>query len=367
HRPRAQHPSRVAAELFAPRRHRREPPVLRARSHRARHRRRPEGHGRRAHRARHRRQRRLGSGQEGDRGDVRGDRVACRTQSAVRTAGCQRHGARLNTGMRFSRSSVLVSVAAVCVGCGSAPPPKPAPAPTIPINQKLGWILRLEDKRILRDPAPPAPVAPPPAPSPQSKSTPKIALPPPPPPVIADLTTLATDADPRIRRRAALAIGRVGLAEGAAAVKPLLADADADPRQMAAFALGLLADKTSMPELTAALQDADPRVRGRAAEALGLIGDAGSADAVGQMVAGYVKSGAIASMAPDEEKWGASPEADAVRLGLFALVRLKGYEALTAAIQDGSGRVSGWWPIAYALRRITDPRAAPLLRQLAAT
>src|SRR5262249_16612225 len=57
----------------------------------------------------------------------------------------------------------------------------------------------------------------------------------------------------------------------------------------------------------------------------------------------------------------------AVRLGLFALVRLKGYEALTAAIQDGSGRVSGWWPIAYALRRITDPRAAPLLRQLAAT
>src|SRR5262249_41330278 len=220
---------------------------------------------------------------------------------------------------------------------------------------------------ILRDPAPPAPVAPPPAPSPQSKSTPKIALPPPPPPVIADLTTLATDADPRIRRRAALAIGRVRLAEGAAAVKPLLADADADVRQMAAFATALLADKTSMPEVTAALQDAGPRVRGRAGGALGLIGDAGSADAVGQMVAGYVKSGAIASLAPDEEKWGASPEADAVRLGLFALVRLKGYEALTAAIQDGSGRVSGWWPIAYALRRITDPRAAPLLRQLAAT
>src|SRR4029077_7639326 len=105
----------------------------------------------------------------------------------------------------------------------------------------------------------------------------------------------------RIRRRAALAIGRVGLAEGAAAVQPLLTDADPDVRQMAAFALGLLADKTAGAALTTALQDADARVRGRAAEALGLIGDTGSAAAVGQMVAAYVKAGAIASMAPDEE------------------------------------------------------------------
>jgi cyclophilin family peptidyl-prolyl cis-trans isomerase/HEAT repeat protein len=136
---------------------------------------------------------------------------------------------------------------------------------------------------------------------------------------------------------------------------------------MAAFALGLLADKASVPDLTAALQDADPRTRGRAAEALGLIGDTASAAAVGQMVSAYVKAGAIASLAPDDEKWGASPEADAVRLGLFALVRQKGFEPLAAAVQDGSGRVSGWWPVAYALRRVNDPRAIPLLRLLAAT
>ena len=60
---------------------------------------------------------------------------------------------------------------------------------------------------------------------------------------------------------------------------------------MAAFALGLLADKTAVPALTTALQDADPRVRGRAAEALGLIGDTGSAAAVGQMVGGRGESG----------------------------------------------------------------------------
>src|SRR5436190_14148673 len=231
--------------------------------------------------------------------------------------------------MRQQRVIGLVSIAAFCAACGSAPPPKPAVTPTVAVDQKMSWILRLEDKRILRDPAPPAPAEPPPPPV---KSKSKAKPPPPPPaPVIADLTTLASDADPRIRRRAALAIGRVGLADGAAAVKPLLADADADVRQMAAFALGLLADKSSVPQLTAALQDADPRVRGRAAEALGLIGDTGSAAAVGQMVGAYVKAGAIASPAPDDEKWGASPQADAARLGLFALVRQKGYEPRAAA------------------------------------
>ena len=191
-----------------------------------------------------------------------------------------------------------------------------------------------------------------------------------PPPVVEpvpDLAALATDADPRIRRRAALAIGRVGLAEGGALLQPLLKDADGDVRQMAAFGLGLLADKTAVPALIAALQDPEPRVRGRAAEALGLIGDTGSAAAVGQMVSAYVRPGAIASLAPDDEQWPKTPEADAVRLGLFALVRQKGVEPLNAAIVDGSGRVSGWWPVAYALQRIGDPRAVPALKQLLAT
>jgi cyclophilin family peptidyl-prolyl cis-trans isomerase/HEAT repeat protein len=136
---------------------------------------------------------------------------------------------------------------------------------------------------------------------------------------------------------------------------------------MAAFGLGLLADKSAAASLTTALGDADARVRGRAAEALGLMGDAASAAAVGQMVGAGVKAGAIATIAPDDEQWPKSPEAEAVRLGVFALVRLKGYEPLAAAVQDASGRVSGWWPIAYALQRINDPRAIPALQQLAKT
>src|SRR4051812_30356267 len=264
-----------------------------------------------------------------------------------------------------SRHLLVILATGAAAACGSAPPKPPVIAAGPPPEQKMSWILRLENQRMLRDPvpSPPAPVVT--APVKGKSNTPVAAAPP--PVVIADLTTLAADSEPRIRRRAALAIGRVGLAEGAAALKPLLTDPDAEVRQMAAFALGLLGDKGSVAELTTALQDADPRVRGRAAEALGLIGDTGSAAAVGQMVGAYVKAGAIASLAPDDEKWGASPEADAVRLGLFALVRQKGFEPLASAVQDGSGRVSGWWPIAYALRRVNDPRAVPLLRQLAVT
>src|SRR5262245_61065615 len=149
--------------------------------------------------------------------------------------------------MRHLTCTGFVTIAALCAACGSAPPPKPAVAPTIAADQKMSWILRLEDTRMLRDTPPPAPVTPPPQPASKSKSKSKAAPPPPPPPVIADLTALASDSDPRIRRRAALAIGRVGLPDGAAAVKPLLADADPDVRQMAAFALGLLADKASVP------------------------------------------------------------------------------------------------------------------------
>ena len=262
--------------------------------------------------------------------------------------------------MRYTPLLGLVMIASFNTACASAPPVAPKTAVVAP-DLKMSWILRLEDQRILRAPAPPPVVAPP---VPQNQRKGKTPEPLSPPVVTPDLTALAADPEPRIRRRAALAIGRVGLPEGAALLQPLLTDTDPDVRQMAAFGLGLLADQTSVPALTVALQDANPLVRGRAAEALGLIGDPGSAAAVGQMVSAYIKQGAIASLAPDDEAAN-TPEADAVRLGLFALVRQKAWEPLSAAVQDQAGRVSTWWPVAYALQRINDPRALPALRQLA--
>ena len=259
----------------------------------------------------------------------------------------------------MNRRAFFVSFALITAACASAPPRKPA-AQLLSTDQKMTWILQLEDRRILREVPPPEP---PPTPEELKKKKKKAA--PAPAPVLPDLGRLVTDPDARIRRRAAIAVGRVGLVEGVAMLAPLLNDPEPEVRQMAAFGLGLIGDRTAVATLTPALQDSDPRVRGRAAEALGLIGDPSAAGAVSAMVVGYVRQGALASLAPDEEQWPKTPESDAVRLGLFALVRLKSWDALAAAALDPSGRpVSAWWPVAYALQRINDKRALPALQQL---
>ena len=245
----------------------------------------------------------------------------------------------------------------VLAACASAPPPAPVLVPTEP---PLASIIRLEDRRELRD-APP-PVTPPPA-EPAGRRGRAAVVPPP----VPDLTVLLNDALAQTRRRAALAIGRVGLADG---VAPLLGRLASDPevevRQMSAFALGLLGRREAITPLRAALADASPVVRGRAAEALGLIGDTGGAEAIGAMVAAYVKAGALATVVADESSIPLTPEIEAMRLGVYALARLKAYEPLAAALLDPSGKpVTRWWPVAYAFRRVGDPRAAPALRALA--
>jgi cyclophilin family peptidyl-prolyl cis-trans isomerase/HEAT repeat protein len=133
---------------------------------------------------------------------------------------------------------------------------------------------------------------------------------------------------------------------------------------MAAFALGLIGDVSAEPALTPLLADAAPLVRGRSAEALGLINATGAAAAIGKMAAEYARSPAVTALQPDDETWPLAPEATAFELGLFALVRLKGYEPLAAAVLDGGTPVTTWWPVAYALQRIEDKRAAPALLHL---
>ena len=59
---------------------------------------------------------------------------------------------------------------------------------------------------------------------------------------------------------------------------------------------------------------------------------------------------------------------EAVRLGIYALVRLGAYDALASVLLDGSGRpISRWWPVAYGFRRVNDPRAGPALLALLAS
>jgi HEAT repeat protein/cyclophilin family peptidyl-prolyl cis-trans isomerase len=259
-------------------------------------------------------------------------------------------------GVRAAIASALLLVSA----CVTTPPPKP-PAIEVPMRQKMAWILQLEDQRILRLDLP-APAPPPPPPVKGRRAAPVVV----PPPLSSspDLAVLVRDSEARIRRRAALAIGRVKLADGVTLLVPALADTDPDVRAMAAFALGLIGEASAESSLAPLLKDPSPLVRGRAAEALGQIGATGSAAAIGQMAGEYARNAAVSAMQPDDETRPAAPEAEAFKLGLFALVRLRAFEPLATAVLDGGRPISNWWPIAYALQRVEDPRAAPALQQL---
>ena len=270
---------------------------------------------------------------------------------------------------RMSSRALLAGVVIAIAGCASAPPAPPAPVVTW--EQKLGWILSLEDRRLLADPSlAPAAVVAPGAPRQGAAAAPFIAEP--------DLLVLVRDPEPRVRHRAALAIGRVGLSDGVPALVALLEDAEPDVRGIAAFAIGLVGDTDGVAPLVAALADDAPLVRGRAAEGLGLVcetarGESPTCDdtvapAIAGMAEGYI---AAAGAMTGDEQTASSPEADAWRLAAFALVRMRDWPALARITIDASGRpVTSWWPVAYALQRVGDaagvePRAA--LRALAAS
>src|SRR3954469_3295396 len=81
--------------------------------------------------------------------------------------------------------------------------PAATPAPPT-FEQKMSWMLRLEDQRVLRDPASAVPVPAPPVVGKGVLLVPQPPPPPPPPP--PDLIRLLSDSEGRVRRRAALAI-----------------------------------------------------------------------------------------------------------------------------------------------------------------
>jgi cyclophilin family peptidyl-prolyl cis-trans isomerase/HEAT repeat protein len=220
--------------------------------------------------------------------------------------------------------------------------------------------MRLEDQRLLRDPNPPPPATLVPA----TAKTPAVVARPAP----SDLVRLLADPEGRVRRRAAQAVGRVGLPEGTTPLSMLLTDAEVEVRQMAAFSLGLIGDSAARPALATALKDADPILQGRAAEALGNIGDRSDAAAIAAMAQAHIKAGALATIAADDLSYPLAPPIEAVRLGLYALVRLGAYDAIAATVLDAGGQpVSTWWPIAYALQRPADVRATPALVTLLST
>jgi HEAT repeat protein len=261
--------------------------------------------------------------------------------------------------------AAVVVTAGIAAGCATKVAPPAAVQPPVeapaPLDTRIAWLLRLEAQRHLRDPGGSLAIAAEP-----------ITLAPARTP---DLIALLFDVDPAVRGRAALAIGRVGMAEG---IKPLavaLSDTDASVRAHAAFALGLIGRADAADALQRALTDADPMVRGRAAEGLGLIaaqltgaeatafrGPAAAAVADAFSTCGPL----IAGIAPDDEESPKPPDIESCRLAIFALARLREYEPLARVVLGADGRpVSPWWPVAYALQRVGDTRAVPALLMLA--
>ena len=87
-----------------------------------------------------------------------------------------------------------------------------------------------------------------------------------------ELHALLTDARAQVRGRAALALGRIGLASDVQKLVPLLDDADPEVRRWAAFALGEIDDSTAaapLEKLLLDLQEMDSETRALAVEGLG--------------------------------------------------------------------------------------------------
>lgn len=140
-------------------------------------------------------------------------------------------------------------------GCASAPPavvPVVAPVPLPSLDTKIAWILRLENQRMLRDG-----VLPPLAAGGANPSASLLVR----PATTPDLADLAADVDPSVRRRSAMAIGRIKDPAGLPLLVSALQDPTPEVRAMAAFGLGLVADARGVRPLVAALADSTPRAR----------------------------------------------------------------------------------------------------------
>src|SRR5262249_10288410 len=137
-----------------------------------------------------------------------------------------------------------------------------------------------------------------------------------------ELERYLRDADRGVRRRAALAAGRIADAALVPALVDLMNDVEPEVRQMSAFAMGLIGDRRAAERLVTALKDADATVRGRSAEALGRLGDPRLAADVARMVVDAVPKGVpLLTVRGDDPGSPTDPWLE-LRLGLLALARL---------------------------------------------
>jgi HEAT repeat protein/cyclophilin family peptidyl-prolyl cis-trans isomerase len=176
-----------------------------------------------------------------------------------------------------------------------------------------------------------------------------------------ELERLLHDPDRGIRRRAALAAGRVADPALVPALVELLNDQEVEVRRMAAFALGLAGSRAAVDRLVLSLADSDAGVRGRAAEALGRIGDARAAPPVARLVVDALPK-TIGRMTVRGDDPGDPDDTWAeLREALFALARLKDVPAARGALLDGPRPRFDWWAATWVAMRLESPELRPVL------
>jgi len=204
----------------------------------------------------------------------------------------------------------------------------------------------------------------------------KKAVPPPPPRIeklarileiedsrsgAGEIERLLRDPDRGVRRRAALAAGRLAEPVLVPALVGLLNDQEVEVRRVAAFALGLAGDRAGVDRLTAALADSDSEVRGRAAEALGRIGDVRAAAAIARLVVDALPKTISRMTVRGDDPSSAADSWAEQRLALFALARLKDLPAARHALLDGARSRFDWWAATWVAMRLESPELRPVL------
>jgi cyclophilin family peptidyl-prolyl cis-trans isomerase/HEAT repeat protein len=226
------------------------------------------------------------------------------------------------------------ALALLCAPLLLAAAASPPPASSLGRGEKMARILQLEDRRSAGD---------------------------------GELDRYLSDGDRGVRRRAALAAGRIGDAALAPSLVTRMNDGEAEVRQMSAFALGLIGDAVAVERLAAALADADPIVRARSAEALGRLGGPrASAELVKFIRASLPADAPVLTVRGDDPGSNRDPWL-ALRLALFALVRMKDAAAAESVLLDGGRSRFDWWAATWSAMRLESPALKPVLAAAAAS
>jgi cyclophilin family peptidyl-prolyl cis-trans isomerase/HEAT repeat protein len=176
-----------------------------------------------------------------------------------------------------------------------------------------------------------------------------------------EIERLLGSADRGIRRRAALAAGRIADPALLPSLIGLMNDPEPHVRRVAAFALGLLGERSAVDRLIASLGDGDALVRARAAEALGRIGDPRAAPEIARFVLTHAPALASPVAIRGDDPAGAEGPWVELRLALFALALLKDVDAAATALMDGERPRFDWWASTWVAMRLESARLRPVL------